>query len=135
GGPRGHNRRVGPRTVAQACKFVVMNATSTDSGIDTESVTRWSTETLGASTPLTFDLIAGGRSNLTYRVKDSAGGDWVLRRPPLGNVLATDHDMGREHKIITALAETDVPVPPARALVTDESINGAPFYVMDFLDG
>lgn len=112
-----------------------MNATSPDPGIDVDSVTAWFEETLGARAPLTFDLIAGGRSNLTYRVRDAAGGDWVLRRPPLGNVLATAHDMGREHKIITALAQTDVPVAPSLALVTDESVNGAPFYVMDFLDG
>src|SRR5690606_19172968 len=56
-------------------------------------------------------------------------------RPPLKQVLATAHDMGREHKIISALAPTDVPVAPAVGLCTDESVNGAPFYVMDFVDG
>ena len=63
-----------------------------------------------------FELIAGGRSNLTFRVTDAAGGDWVLRRPPLGHVLATAHDMGREHRIISALGPTDVPVAPALGL-------------------
>ena len=53
--------------------------------------------------PLRFELIAGGRSNLTYRVSDAAGQAWVLRRPPLGQVLATAHDMGREHRIIAAV--------------------------------
>ena len=56
-----------------------------------------------------FELIAGGHSNLTYRVTDAAGHRFVLRRPPLGHVLATAHDMGREHKIISALGPTDVP--------------------------
>ena len=63
-----------------------------------------------------FELIAGGRSNLTYRVTDAAGHAWVLRRPPLGQVLATAHDMGREHRIISALAPTDVPVAPVVGL-------------------
>ena len=59
----------------------------------------------------------------------------MLRRPPLGAVLATAHDMSREHRIIRALAPTRVPVPPALGLCTDESVNGAPFYVMDFVGG
>jgi aminoglycoside phosphotransferase (APT) family kinase protein len=59
----------------------------------------------------------------------------VLRRPPLGHVLATAHDMGREHTIISALGPTDVPVAPAVGLCTDDAVNGAPFYVMDFVDG
>ena len=72
---------------------------------------------------MSFELIAGGRSNLTYRVRDTAAGDWVLRRPPLGKVLATAHDMGREHRIISALAPTDVPVAPVVGLCTDVSVN------------
>jgi aminoglycoside phosphotransferase (APT) family kinase protein len=59
----------------------------------------------------------------------------VLRRPPLGQVLATAHDMSREHTIISALGPTDVPVPPTVGLCTDEAVNGAPFYVMEFVDG
>ena len=85
--------------------------------------------------PLTFDLIAGGHSNLTYKVTDDNGAEFVLRRPPLGHVLATAHDMGREHKIISALGPTDVPVAPALGLCTDDEVNGAPFYVMGFVDG
>jgi aminoglycoside phosphotransferase (APT) family kinase protein len=104
-------------------------------GIDVEQVTAWFAERTDATPPLTFDLIAGGRSNLTFRVRDQADGDWVLRRPPLGHVLATAHDMGREHRIISALAPTDVPVAPVVGLETDDAINGAPFYVMDFVDG
>lgn len=85
--------------------------------------------------PLTFTFVAGGRSNLTYRVTDSTGHDYVLRRPPLKQVLATAHDMGREHRIISALGATEVPVPRALAICDDPEITGAPFYVMAFVDG
>ncbi|HEY8525744.1 MAG TPA: phosphotransferase family protein [Acidimicrobiales bacterium] len=104
-------------------------------GIDGPRVTAWFQEHATVEPPLSFQLIAGGRSNLTYKVTDSAGNAWVLRRPPLGHVLATAHDMGREHRVISALADTDVPVPPIVGLCTDEEVTGAPFYVMDFVDG
>jgi aminoglycoside phosphotransferase (APT) family kinase protein len=105
-------------------------------GIDVPNVTAWMRERVpDLAPPLSFELIAGGRSNLTYRVADAEGRAWVLRRPPLGQVLATAHDMGREHRIISALAPTDVPVAPVVGLCSDESVNGAPFYVMDFVDG
>ncbi len=105
-------------------------------GVDVEPVTAWFEANVpGAQGPLTFDLIAGGHSNLTYGVTDAAGHHFVLRRPPLGHVLATAHDMSREHKIISALGPTDVPVAPALGLCTDDAVNGAPFYVMDFVDG
>jgi aminoglycoside phosphotransferase (APT) family kinase protein len=105
-------------------------------GIDAAGVTGWfAAHARGVEPPLAFTLIAGGRSNLTYQVTDAGGRSWVLRRPPLGQVLATAHDMGREHRIIEALAPTDVPVAPVVGLCTDESVTGAPFYVMDFVDG
>jgi aminoglycoside phosphotransferase (APT) family kinase protein len=105
-------------------------------GVDVEPVTAWFEANIpGATGPLRFDLIAGGHSNLTFSVTDAAGHHYVLRRPPMGHVLATAHDMGREHKIISALGPTDVPVAPALGLCTDEGVNGAPFYVMDFVDG
>lgn len=84
--------------------------------------------------PLRGQLIAGGRSNLTYEVTDGTK-SWVVRRPPLGHVLATAHDMRREYQVITALRDTDVPVPPAYALCSDADILGAPFYVMAKVDG
>lgn len=89
----------------------------------------------GAVPPLRFSLITGGRSNLTFLVEDAKGKKRVLRRPPLGAVLATAHDMGREHRILSALAGSDVPVPQTLALCTDESVNDAPFYVMDYVEG
>ncbi|WP_329791727.1 phosphotransferase family protein [Lentzea sp. DG1S-22] len=84
--------------------------------------------------PLTGELFRGGRSNLTYRVSDGTD-SWVLRRPPLGHVLATAHDMAREFRVISALAGTTVPVPGARLLVEDTSVIGAPFYLMDEMPG
>ena len=112
-----------------------MNDEAAIPGIDVERVTAWFAEHAGATPPLRFELIAGGRSNLTYSVTDAEGRRWALRRPPLGHVLATAHDMGREHRIISALADTDVPVAPVVGLETDDAVNGAPFYVMDFVDG
>ena len=105
-------------------------------GIDTARVTAWLAEHIAdVEAPFRFDIIAGGRSNLTFAVTDAAGRRVVLRRPPTGAVLATAHDMAREHRIITAVGTTDVPVPRTLGLCTDEAVNGAPFYVMDFVDG
>ncbi|MFJ9812241.1 phosphotransferase family protein [Streptomyces sp. NPDC101158] len=84
--------------------------------------------------PLEARLIEGGRSNLTYAVTDGTG-RWVVRRPPLGHVLATAHDMKREHRVISALHATPVPVPGVVTLCEDESVLGAPFYVMEFVEG
>jgi aminoglycoside phosphotransferase (APT) family kinase protein len=105
-------------------------------GIDVDKVSAWLVDNIdGARAPFSFDLIAGGRSNLTYRVTDADGTRFVLRRPPLGHVLATAHDMAREFRIIAAVGSTSVPVPRALGLCTDESVNGANFYVMGFVDG
>jgi aminoglycoside phosphotransferase (APT) family kinase protein len=79
-------------------------------------------------------LIAGGKSNLTYRVTDGVH-DWVVRRPPLGHVLATAHDMAREHRVMSALSATTVPVPEMVALCEDPAVMGVPFYVMQFVEG
>ncbi|MBN9608993.1 MAG: phosphotransferase family protein [Actinobacteria bacterium] len=87
-----------------------------------------------AAGPLRATLIAGGRSNLTYALTDGMK-RWVLRRPPLGHVLATAHDMGREYRVITALADSAVPVPVTYGLCEDAGVIGAPFYVMDHVDG
>ncbi|MBH5334102.1 phosphotransferase family protein [Streptomyces pactum] len=84
--------------------------------------------------PLDAELIEGGRSNLTYRVTDGTG-RWVVRRPPLGHVLATAHDMAREHRVISALHPTPVPVPEPLLLCEDTSVLGAPFYVMEYVEG
>src|SRR4051794_1851992 len=105
-------------------------------GIDVANVSAWFKDNIpGAEPPLTFDLIAGGRSNLTFRVTDAAGRDYCLRRPPTSHVLPPAHDMGREFRIIDALGPTPVPVAKALGFCEDESINGKPFYVMAYVDG
>jgi aminoglycoside phosphotransferase (APT) family kinase protein len=107
-----------------------------DEAIDRARLEDWFRENVeGAEPGLEFERISGGRSNLTYRVKDARGRRWALRRPPLGERLASAHDMSREYGVVAALAPTNVPVPPAIALCRDESVNGAPFYVMEFVDG
>ena len=105
-------------------------------GIDAVPVSRWLEENIpGAAGPFSFDYITGGHSNLTYTVTGADGRQFVLRRPPLGAVIATAHDMGREHKIISGVGRTSVPVPDALGLCEGDEVNGAPFYVMNFVDG
>ena len=105
-------------------------------GIDRGPVTEWLVANVaGSVAPFEFELIAGGRSNLTYRVTDAAGRAYALRRPPVSHVLATAHDMAREHTVISALQPTGVPVPRTLGLCTDIDVNGAPFYVMSFVEG
>ncbi len=79
-------------------------------------------------------LIAGGRSNPTYELTDGRR-SWILRRPPVGHVLPTAHDMGREYRALTALQGSAVPVPRTVALCDDTTVIGARFYVMDKLEG
>ena len=89
----------------------------------------------GVELPLSFERISGGRSNLTFGVRDSAGHAWALRRPPLGERLGSAHDMGREHRVIAALQDTPVRCRPSSASARTRSVNGAPFYVMGFVEG
>jgi aminoglycoside phosphotransferase (APT) family kinase protein len=105
-------------------------------GIDVDQVGKWCADTIAdVVAPLHFELIAGGRSNLTYRVTDAKGRLFALRRPPRSHVLPTAHDMAREYRVITALGPTAVPVPVTFALCQDEAVNGSAFYVMEFVDG
>jgi aminoglycoside phosphotransferase (APT) family kinase protein len=83
---------------------------------------------------LTATMFAGGRSNLTYAVTDGTT-RWVLRRPPLGHVLPTAHDMVREHKVLAALSAAGFPAPRPVLLCTDPDVIGAPFYLMEHVDG
>ena len=105
-------------------------------GLDLDALRAWFEQACPGEVtgPLTGTLIAGGKSNLTYVVGDGAQ-EWVVRRPPLGHVLATAHDMAREHRVMTALRDTDVAVPRTYALCEDDSVIGAPFYVMERVHG
>jgi aminoglycoside phosphotransferase (APT) family kinase protein len=105
-------------------------------GLDLSALTRWldgSAPDL-RSGPLQASLITGGRSNLTYRVGDGTN-LWALRRPPLGHVLPTAHDMRREFRVISALSPMGIPVPAPVILCADETVLGVPFYLMNFVDG
>lgn len=107
-------------------------------GLDLDALARWldaqQPELLDTSAPLTAELITGGKSNLTYTVSDGTR-SVIVRRPPLGHVLATAHDMSREYRVMSALADTDVPVPATYGLCQDDAVIGAPFYVMERVDG
>jgi len=105
-------------------------------GIDEARVGDWlAAHVPGLVGPVALTLVAGGRSNLTYRVTDAAGTAYALRRPPTGGVLSTAHDMGREWLFLSAMAPTDVPVPDPLAFCADPGVTGAEFYVMAFVDG
>jgi aminoglycoside phosphotransferase (APT) family kinase protein len=106
-------------------------------GIDVPRLQEWLEEALpGSGLVEQAVLLAGGRSNLTYRLRLSGGRDVVLRRPPLGHVLPTAHDMAREHRVLAALAaEGSVPVPTPLAVCADVEVIGAPFYVMEYVEG
>ncbi len=102
---------------------------------DGPKLARWlSANGIASGESLAVELIAGGRSNLTYRL-DLGPSRLVLRRPPLGHVLPTAHDMTREFRVLTALHGTDIPVPAPVAICDDPEVIGAPFYVMEYVDG
>ncbi len=109
--------------------------TSSPPGIDLDNLTPWFSEHVEPVKSLSAQVVGHGRSNITYRVQAEDGRPWVVRRPPLSHVQKTAHDMGREFRIISALEPTGVPVPRPYALVTDDSVIGAQFYVMEFVDG
>lgn len=105
-------------------------------GLDLDALAGWLDRAVPGLVdgPLEARLITGGKSNLTYAVHGGSA-DLVVRRPPLGHVLATAHDMAREHRVMDALAPTDVPVPRTYGLCEDVDVIGAPFYVMQRIDG
>ncbi len=103
-------------------------------GLDLPALDRFFVERVpGFSGQLTAELVQGGRSNLTYRLSDGRT-TWVLRRPPLGGLTPSAHDMRREYQVIAALADSDVPVAGAVALA-DADILGVPFTVVEYVDG
>lgn len=104
-------------------------------GLDLDRLGAWLPDAVpGAGSDLSATLLAGGKSNLTYAVTDGRS-EWIVRRPPLGHVLATAHDMAREYKVLTALQPTEVPVPSTHAFCEDTDVLGAEFYVMERVDG
>ena len=109
--------------------------TTIPAGINYERVSRYFAEHVpGGDTELRFEFLSGGRSNLTYLVR-GGGRTWVLRRPPLGHVLPTAHDMAREYKVLRGVTQAGFPAPTPIALCEDPTVNDYPFYVMDYREG
>jgi aminoglycoside phosphotransferase (APT) family kinase protein len=105
-------------------------------GIDATAVGGWLAERVPRlQPPLRFTRIGEGQSNLTFRVDDAGGRRLVVRRPPLGEILASAHDVVREHRILTALHPTGYPVPRTFGVCEDNAVTGAPFYAMEHVDG
>jgi aminoglycoside phosphotransferase (APT) family kinase protein len=134
---RAHDRQHGAMTDSTGPGRAGTERSGTDiRGIDRSRVDAWLGDHVpGASGPFDYQLIAAGGSNLTFRVTDAAGNVWALRRPPVGHGLPTAHDMGREFRIMSALEGNGVPVPSCVAYCDDLDVNGAPFYVMGFVEG
>lgn len=103
-------------------------------GLDVGRASRW-IATLGPEPPYRFTRIGQGQSNLTYLVTDCRGSRSVLRRPPLGELAATAHDVAREHRILAALERTDVPTPGVLGLCEDPAVSDAPLLLMEHVDG
>jgi aminoglycoside phosphotransferase (APT) family kinase protein len=105
-------------------------------GIAEAGVEAWLTSHIaGLAAPFRYHQITGGHSNLTFEVTDAGGRRVILRRPPTGPLLPTAHDMSREHRIIAAVGPAGIPAPAALGYCPDPEVTGAPFYVMDFVDG
>ena len=114
----------------------VVPAGDEPTGFDVGPVTVWLTEQVaGLVAPLRWTKLLGGHSNFTYRIDDAAGRTLVVRRPPLGELLPTAHDMGREFTVISALWPTPVPVPEPLAYTDDRTVTGAQFYAMGWVEG
>lgn len=113
-----------------------MTAAADPPGLRLDAVRTWLAQAgLSLPEPLTAQVFPGGRSNVTYRIVGADGTSLVVRRPPLGNVLPTAHDMAREHRVLTGLAQVGYPAPQPRGLCEDVEVTGAPFLVMDYVDG
>lgn len=112
-----------------------MTQTEAPPGIKYETLLPWFNANVEQVKSLTATVVGHGRSNITYRLESGDGRSWVLRRPPLSHVQATAHDMGREFRILSALAPTGFPAPKPYALCTDNEVLGAQFYIMEYVDG
>jgi len=116
----------------------VTNEVTDPPGLPLEPLRSWMEESVpnfDASAPLQATLLAGGRSNISYKLTDASGSSWVLRRPPLGHIMPSAHDMGREFRVLSGLNKVLFPTPTTRAHCEDESVIGAKFMMMDFVDG
>lgn len=107
-------------------------------GLKLDPLLRWMSSNFSgvdASAGLQTTLLAGGRSNISYKLTDASGSSWVLRRPPLGHIMPSAHDMGREFRVLSGLNSVSFPTPMAQGFCDDETIIGSKFMLMDFVDG
>jgi aminoglycoside phosphotransferase (APT) family kinase protein len=113
-----------------------LNEVAAPAGLDPAAVGAW-LRTLGLDPqpPITFHKIGDGKSNLTYAARDASGNSWVLRRPPLGELAESAHDVVREQTILSRLAGTAVPVPRILGVAQDRSVCDAPLVAMEYIDG
>lgn len=115
-----------------------MTQVSDPPGLRIASLSSWMQDKIAgfdASSDLQATLLAGGRSNISYKLTDASGSSWVLRRPPLGHIMPSAHDMGREFRVLSGLNSVSFPTPSTRGYCEDESVIGAKFMMMDFIDG
>ncbi|MEJ6494273.1 MAG: phosphotransferase family protein [Actinomycetes bacterium] len=107
-------------------------------GLKLDSLLQWMSSNISGvddSARLQTTLLAGGRSNISYKLTDASGSSWVLRRPPLGHIMPSAHDMGREFRVLSGLNSVSFPTPKAQGICADEEIIGSKFMLMDFVDG
>lgn len=115
---------------------VTQSQTQNHVGVDLLALQQWLEQHKPelVSGELSTQLIQGGKSNLTYELTDGEH-EWILRRPPVGEMIATAHDMNREYTMASALNGTEVPVPNMIAYCDDKDVMGADFYIMEKIDG
>jgi len=107
-----------------------------EDSLDLEALLGWANEIgVGLQGPLELLQFQGGASNLTYLVTDSAGTVYVLRKPPHGVKAASAHDMGREARVLSALSPVLPSAPNVIAYCEDTEVLGAPFYLMEYIEG
>ncbi|MBV5280682.1 MAG: phosphotransferase family protein, partial [Actinobacteria bacterium] len=107
-------------------------------GLKLDPLLQWMSSNISgvdASAGLQTTLLAGGRSNISYKLTDASGSSWVLRRPPLGHIMPSAHDMGREFRVLSGLNSVSFPTPMAQGFCDDETIIDSKFMLMDFVDG
>lgn len=95
----------------------------------------WNISGVDSSAALQPTLLAGGRSNISYKLTDASGSSWVLRRPPLGHIMPSAHDMEREFRVLSGLNSVSFPTPKAQGFCADEDVIGSKFMLMDFVAG
>jgi aminoglycoside phosphotransferase (APT) family kinase protein len=104
-------------------------------GFDPATVEPWFAAHTPVAPPVTWTRLEGGHSNLTYLLVDANGDEYVIRRPPQGELLPKAHDMFREYRIIEALHPVGIPVALPVAYCEDEAVCERHFYVMGKVEG